>query len=199
MPNSLLSVTTAATAFNIVDLGVVRAALGIVDNSDDAALTGHLNRASDVIARQCKRTFALETVEEQFRLDRWREELILSRYPVVAVASIVEAGLTVAPADYEADKAKGILSRLHQDKPCWWPAHKIVVTYSAGYDLPNAAPEALQQACIQLVKSYYMAADRDPMVRSESLDDVSAASYFGTGGHLPPDVSALLKQFRKLK
>lgn len=73
MPNSMLTVTTAATAFNIVDLGVVRAALGIVDNGGDEALTGFLNRASDVIARHCKRTFALETVQEQFRLDRWRE------------------------------------------------------------------------------------------------------------------------------
>lgn len=199
MPNSMLTVTTPATAFNIVDLGVVRGALGIVDNSDDAALAGYLNRASDVIARHCKRTFALETVEEQFRLDRWREELILSRYPVVEVTSIVEAGLTVAPGDYEIDKAKGIVSRLHQDKPCWWPAHKIVVTYSAGYDLATAAPKALQQACIQLVKSYHMAAGRDPMVRSVSVDDVAATSYFWTGGHLPPDVSALLQQFRKLK
>lgn len=107
--------------------------------------------------------------------------------------------MTVVPGDYEVDKAKGILSRLHQDRPCWWPSHKIVVTYSAGYDLPTDAPEALQQACIQLVKSYYMASDRDPMVRSESVEDVSASSYFGTSGHLPPDVAGLLKQFRKLK
>lgn len=197
----MLTVTTAATAFDIVDLATVRAALGLVDNSDDEALAGFLTRASDVIARHCRRTFALETVQETFRLDRWREELMLSRYPVVEVTSIIEAGLAVVTADYEVDKDKGFLTRFHDDRPCWWPAHKIVVTYSAGYDLPRDAPPALQQACIQLVKSYYMSADRDPMLRSESIDAVSTASYFAGRDdmHLPPDVLALLKQFRKIK
>jgi uncharacterized phiE125 gp8 family phage protein len=199
MPNSILTVTEAATDFDIVDLAAIKSALGIVDSNEDAALTDFLGRASDVIARHCRRAFALETVQEQFRLDRWREELILSRYPVVEVTSIVEAGLSLAGTDYEVDKAKGMLTRLYQDRPCWWPAQKIVVTYRAGYDLPTGAPEALQQACIQLVKSYYMASDRDPMVRSESVDNISAASYFVTADYLPPDVSALLNQFRKLK
>ncbi|MER8539154.1 hypothetical protein NKH17_06770 [Mesorhizobium sp. M1334] len=196
----MLTVTTAATKFNLVDLGVIRGAMGIVDQSEDEALQGFLDRASDVIARHCRRVFALETVAEQLRLDRCREELILARYPVDEIVSIVENDAILAAPDYEADKATGLVTRLYGDRPCWWPAQKIVVTYSAGYDLPLDAPAALQQACIQLVKAYYMAADRDPMVRSESVDAISTASYFaGRDEHLPPDVLALLKQFRKLK
>jgi hypothetical protein len=76
-----------------------------------------------------------------------------------------------------------------------------VVTYSAGYDLPTDAPEALQQATIQLVKSYAMGFDRDPMVRTETSDNISSASYFALADnqYLPPDVRGLLTQFRKLK
>ncbi|CAN7693435.1 phage head-tail connector protein [Rhizobium sp. LjRoot30] len=197
----MLTVITPATVFNLVDLSAVRSALGIVDQSDDEALQGFLDRASDVIARHCRRVFALETVQEQFRPDGWREELILSRYPVVDIVSITEKGNVVAVPDYEIDKPKGMLLRLNGDRQCWWAAHKIVVTYSAGYNLPQDTPPALQQACIQLVKSYYMSADRDPMLRSESVSDVSSSSYFANRDdmHMPPDVLSLLKQFRKFK
>jgi hypothetical protein len=196
----MITVTTPATVFNLVDLSVVRAALDVPDNSDDAALTGFISRASDVIARHCNRVFALETVTEQFRLDELRAEIILSRYPVVEITSVVsDNGTTLAVSDYEVDKAKGIISRLYNDRACYWPACKSTIVYSAGYELPAGAPEALQQACIQLVKSYAMGADRDPMVTSESTDALSSASFHRDTGHLPPDVHALLRQFRKIK
>ncbi len=196
----MLTVATAATTFALVDLSVIRTAMGIVDQSEDQALTGFLNRASDVIARHCKRVFALETVEEQFRLDQLREELILARYPVGEITSIVENGVTLAASDYEVAKDRGIVTRLTGDRSCYWSPSKITVVYSAGFDLPTDAPEALQQACIQLVKAYYMASDRDPMVRSEGVDAISNASYFADHAeHLPPDVLALLNQFRRFK
>ena len=199
----MITVINAATSFDLVDLGVIRAAMGIVDNSEDEALSGYLTRASDVIARHCRRVFALETVAEQFRFDECRDTLILSRYPIVEVTSITEGGNgnTVSPSDYEIEHGMGMIGRLSRDRSAWWSAGRIVVTYSAGYDLPRDTPPALQQACIQLVKSYYMSSDRDPMLRSESLTDVSASSYFAGRDdmHLPPDVQSLLKQFRKMK
>lgn len=196
----MITVTTPARKFNLADLSVVRTALDVVDNSEDEALTAFLNRASDVIARHCNRVFALETVTEQLRLDRCQEEVILARYPVGEVTSIVaENGTTLTVSDFEVDKDKGIITRLHNDRPCWWSPCKTTIVYSAGYDLPTDAPEALQQACIQLVKSYYMGSDRDPLVSSESTNALSSASFYRDTGHLPPDVHALLRQFRKIK
>jgi hypothetical protein len=196
----MITVTTPATNFNLIDVSLVRTALGIVDQADDPALQGFVDRASDVIARYCRRDFALETVDETFRLDRCQLELILSRYPVDEITSVVENGTTLDADRYEVDKAKGFLSRLHTDRRCFWSPCKIVVTYTAGYDLPTDTPEALKQAAVQLVKSYYMGADRDPMVRSESVEALSSASYFSTGDDpLPPDVKGLLLQFKNVK
>lgn len=195
----MINVTTAATDSNLVDIAVVRGILEIDGNGEDEKLKGFISRASDVIARHCKRVFGKETIEEQLRLDTLREELILSRYPVVTVASIIENGVTLAADDYEVDKDRGWIIRLYGDRPCWWPCSKITVTYTAGYELPAASPQALQQACIQLVKSFYLGADRDPLIRSESVTPMSSASYFGGNEYLPPDVLGLLGQFRNFK
>lgn len=196
----MLTVTSAATDTKLIDVAIVRAVLGIDGPGEDDALTGYIKRASDVIARHCKRTFAVETVSEQFRLDRLQEDLLLSRYPVVAVTSIVENGTTLSDGtDYEVDAAKGIVTRLYNDRAAWWPMRKVTVVYCAGYTLPADAPEALQQACLQLVKAYYLGADRDPLIRSESVTPMSSASYFGGSEYLPPDVLGLLGQFRNIR
>ena len=195
----MLTVTTDATNLALIDIAVVRTVLGIDGAGEDDALKGYIGRASDVIARHCKRTFALETVEETFRPDRCLGELILARYPVVEITSIVENGSTLAETDYEINKASGCITRLYSDRPCYWSTLKTVVTYSAGFDLPADAPESLQQAALQLVKSFYLGADRDPLIRSESVTPMSSASYFGGSEYLPPDVLGLLGQFRNIR
>jgi hypothetical protein len=196
----MLTVTTAATNSKLIDVAVVRAMLEIDGSAEDTKLGGLIDRASDVIARHCKRVFGLEIVSEQFRLDTLQEELILNRYPVVGDVTVVEDGTTLTVStNYEVDKAKGWITRLYNDRPCWWPICKVTVAYSAGYTLPAASPPALQQACLQLVKAFYLGADRDPLIRSESVTPMSSASYFGGSEYLPPDVLGLLKQFRKFK
>ncbi len=190
----MLTVATAARRFNLVDVSAARTALQLVDRSDDALLKAYIDRASDVIARACNRVFARETVVETFRPDQCRETLILARYADIAIGSVVENDTTLDAADYEVNPASGLLARLSNDRPCWWPTGKIVVTYDAGFTLPGGCPGALAQACLQLVKSYYLGGDRDPMVRSEALENVSSAGYWNA--ELPPDVAALLAGFR---
>ena len=181
----MITVTTAATNSKLVDVSVVRSMLGIDGTGEDESLAGYIDRASDVIARHCKRVFGLEVVSEQLRLDRLQEELILARYPVVDLTSVVADGTTLAVStDFEVDKAKGWLTRLYNDRPCWWPIGKVTIVYSAGYTLPAEAPQALQQACLQLVKAFYLGADRDPLIRSESVTPMSSASYFGGSEYL---------------
>lgn len=197
----MLTVTTPATAtpsgteYDLVTVATARGALGILDQTQDEVLQGFVSRASAVIAGYCKRVFAVETVTEQFRLDRLQEDLLLSRYPVVEIVSVVENGATLtAGTDYEVDADKGIVTRLYNDRAAWWPMCKVTVVYRAGY---QDKPGALQQACVELVKSYYLSADRDPMVRSESTEAVSSTSYYSET--LPPNVIGLLGQFRNIR
>jgi hypothetical protein len=196
----MLTVTTAADNSNLIDIAIVRAVLGIDGTGEDEALKGYIARASDVISRHCKRVFGLETVEETFRLDQCQSELVLARFPVVEIVSVSENGTALVVADdIEVNMTAGIVTRLHGDRPCYWSTWKIVVTYRTGYTLPAEAPEALQQACLQLVKSFYLGSDRDPLIRSESVTPMSSASYFGGSEYLPPDVIGLLGQFRNIR
>lgn len=192
----MLTVTTAATNSRLVETAVVRAMLGIVGSGEDETLNQYIDRASDVISRHCKRVFGLEVVSEQFRLDTLQQELILARYPVVTLTSVVEDATTLTVStDYEVDKAKGWVTRLHNDRPCWWPIGKVTVAYSAGYTLPAGSPQALQQACLQLVTAQYHAKGRDPALRSGDVPGVYSATYLDIE-HLPHDVRGLLAAFR---
>jgi hypothetical protein len=195
----MITVTTAATKAKsrLISVATARTALAIQDQDDDALLQGFCDRASDVIARRCNRTFARETVTETFRCDRMQEELILSRYPLARLPTIVENDVTLNEGDYEVNADNGMVTRLYGSRPCWWPHGTIVVTYSAGYDLPGDCPPALAHACIQLVKSMYMAVDRDPMVRTDATDNLSSATYLIDS--MPPEVSAILSSFRNFR
>ena len=196
----MLNVTTPADDFKLISVVDARAALGIPDGSEDEALGAFIVRASDVIARHCRRVIALETVAQTLRIDRYRDDLVLARYPVTAIASVTENDTAVDAADYELNPDSGLVSRLRNDRLAWWPTGKIVVTYSAGYTLPDDTPGALAQACLQLVKAYYLGADRDPMLRSETVEALSSASYYGAAvEHLPPDVRGLLAPFRSVR
>jgi hypothetical protein len=195
----MITVTTPAQKFNLIDLGVVRDVLEVDGTDQDAALQGIIDRASDVIARHCRRVFARETVTEQFRLERVEMDLILSRFPVTALTSVTEGSAMLTASDYELNLDTGIIMRLSNDQPTFWSLQKIIVTYSAGFDLPAGAPDALQQAALQLVKAYYLGADRDPLIRAESVTPMSSASYFGGSDYLPPDVVGLLGPFRNVR
>lgn len=194
----MLTVTTAAENFNLIDVADAKAALDIVDNIQDEAVTAYIDRASDVIARHCRRVFALETVSEQFRLACPQDDLVLSRYPVVEITSIVENGVTLDDEeDYEFNAETGIVTRLVGDAPAWFPRGKLTIVYSSGFTLPADAPDALKQAAVQLVKAYALGVDRDPMLRSEGVENISSASY--ATDYLPADVRGLLRQFRNLR
>ena len=194
----MITVTTPADDFRLVTPEAAREALSITNQGEDDALSRLIERASDVIARECNRVFARETVREQFRPDCRSDDLLLSRWPVVAIVTVTENGTQLDTSEFEINQRTGVLTRLRGDRPSPWPLRgKIVVEYSAGFELPNGAPETLQQACTQLVKSYYVGSDRDPMMRSEAVEQLSSASYFDAP--LPPDVVGLIEKFRNAR
>lgn len=131
-------------------------------------------------------TLLSEPIVETFRLKSEASALYLARRFVTAIVSVVEDGVALDAADYEVEKATGILTRLDDDdEPMMWPCAKVVVTYTAGF---AAAPNDLKLAAQAALREHWSAFQRDPLLRSETTEGVGSFTYWvntgagGTGG-----------------
>lgn len=195
----MLTVSVAATSTRLTTLDAVKRELGIATTADDARLLGYIDQASAVIADYLGRTIARETVIETLRIQPAADAILLRRWPVISIASVLEDGVTLLASEYERDDSR--LYRLQDDERARWPAVKIVITYTAGYDLPAGVPAAVERAALQLVTSMQAARARDPSLRSESIEGIGAQSWLDPrngGGPLPDGVVALLNPYREV-
>ncbi|HEV7455917.1 MAG TPA: hypothetical protein VGN96_04010 [Roseococcus sp.] len=208
MAEGILTTITPPSASALVLLDVVKADLGLAGTFDqDPWLASEIIAASATIARHCDRVWGRATVQETFRaVGHDREALLLSRCPVVAVASVLVDGTALAPEGFEVDAEAGILYRLDGDERRGWRARAVVVTYTAGYLLPGQAgrdlPADVERAARLLVTAAYEARGRDPMLRSESVQGVGAVSYLDPRAgaeDMPPQAAALLSPYRMLR
>lgn len=200
---SILTIVTPASATALTDVQSVQAELGLEGTTEAGYLRGQIASASAAISSWCGRVFAQETVREVFRPEGCLSSLTLARCPVTNIASVVEDGTTLASTDYELDAASGILWRLSSDERAPWRARKITVQYTAGFLLPEqpnrTLPHDVQRACILMVAAQYLAKGRDPLLRSESAQDVGSASYLDPRAGMeamPPQAAALLAPYR---
>jgi hypothetical protein len=203
MATSLLTTITPATVTALTDLHSVQLELGLTGVAEAPYLKGQIAQASAAIVSWCGRAFAQETVREVWRPEGCLQSLSLARFPVTNIASVVEDGTTLASTDYEVDAESGLLWRLSSDERTTWRARKITVQYTGGYILPDAAnrtlPHDVQRACILMVTAAWLAKGRDPMLRSESAQDVGQVSYLDPRAgmeSMPPQAAALLQPYR---
>lgn len=209
----LLETTAAASsgARWLTTRANVKIAMGIADTASDALIDFLIPRASALIAGGCALvadkagaipTFGLETLRATFRergLDRGEVLTLPWRVPVASISACTEDGVTmVAGTDFELVGAKpGKLRRLSSGVPTWWSAAAIVVTFTAGWSLPEAVPPDMEAAAIDQIRAMVHAAGRDPSIRSENVPDVASKSYALPGGDtftgvlLPQVVTAL--------
>lgn len=205
---------TPASSYNLIDLATLKTLLNITDSSQDAYLSFVIPQASASVANYCNRKLVVETVVETI----WPQQdgpwsivrgglapLQLTNWPIVAVTSVVEtvmgtATTLTAGTDFTIDNAKGQLIRFDSNGyPCRWKPNMIVASYSAGF---ATIPFDVVDATARLVKSAYFARDRDPNIRSEMIPGVAQFSYWqpgsgaGSNGNLPPDIQALLDNYR---
>ena len=108
--------------------------------------------------------------------------LVLPWRVAVTPGQVVENGtnLTVN-TDYRL-LGGGMLERISGDAPVRWSSGRIVVPYTAGWELPDGVPPELERQVIEQVKMAYFGADEDPAVRSETVPGVYQASYAVAGG-----------------
>lgn len=195
----MLSVLVPATSSRLTSLDAVKRELSISGTSDDARLLAYIDQASAVIADYLGRPLGRETVAETLRLSASSEVIMLSRWPVVSVTSVVEDGATLAATDYEIDRS--FAYRLFDDERARWPAVKVVLTYVAGYDLPDGVAPAIERAATQLIVAMNASRGRDPSLRSESVEGIGSQSWLDPhngGGPLPDGVVALLNPYREV-
>jgi hypothetical protein len=188
----MLTIVEAASSYDLVTAAAAATDLGV---DGDAQLVRAIGQASDAIRRWCNRTFQVETLEETFRPACRMGILLLTRFPITEIASIVENDSALSGTDYAIDAGTGVLTRLCGDRECHWPSGKIVVTYKAGY---AQVPAAVARAATLLVGRYRFPAS-DMFTRSVDIPGIMSETYldYPDGGRLPAEVEALLADYRK--
>ncbi len=173
----MLTVTTPATDRALLTPAELRSALPGVEVQDQA-LTALNGRIEATICKACNvaragavpPTLRLESVVDTYRLKSQQNVLILSRRPTVTIVSVVEDGAALAAEDYEVDAGAGMLYRLSGDARVCWPACKIVVTYSAGWE---TVPDDLKEAAAKMARVLWSeGAKADPNLKRESIPGV---------------------------
>lgn len=197
----ILEESTASAGPGLISLDDLKLALGIEDDSEDAALQAAIIFQSRIIAEYCDRRFGFAQALETFTFDRYetmltRQALWLRLYPVVEIIELSTAEGAIA-ADYHFDPDSG---RVWTEG--YWSG-TVMVTYSGGYDLPEQAPARLQQAIIAAVNEGRTTGSRDPGIREVQHGDTRIA-YFtpslstASSGFLSAPVVDLIQPFRRL-
>lgn len=185
----------------------IKRELSITGKATDDQLQSLIAGCSAAFARLCARDAtngfgAIEVVQTEY-LNRDRERLWLEHWPVSAIASVVENGETLGVDAYEMESQRKLFRRTADGLGrTLWPAGKIVVTYSGGYDLPADCPPDLRDAALKTIKAAWFALKRDPAVKQESVPGVLDQAFWvgGMGGlnGLPEDVAATLANYRNI-
>lgn len=209
---SFIVVNTAANSQDLTVLATVKAECGITTTTEDANIETWIDQASSACSAYCNRVFGKETVTETFRnrfsyLDRnanRADTILLSRNPVTVIVSVTQDNTVLTEnVDFEVDYTEGIMYRLDSNQnSVQWSFSKLVVNYTAGWDLLGTLPDSIERACISHVKALRSSADRDPNVKQESIPGVLETSYWigqiGSNGALSPEVTSLLDPYRNV-
>jgi hypothetical protein len=199
----MLTVTSQATDLNLLTLEEVRTACGITDNSQDVALETLRVRVAATIAQQCRvatdgatpPTLRKETLTEVIRLNRSMRDLVLSRRPIVSVASITEDGTALDSADYEINSGAGLVMRLSSDALTYWRACKITIVYDAGWE---TVPVDLKLAASKLALAFNSEAGRNSNLKRVKVEGLSEREYFYGSADDPlftEEIESLLEPF----
>lgn len=207
-PRIITTVTVAANSKLLIDLATVKSVLGITGASEDAFLNLLIGWVSGAIEQYCNRVLVVETVKDEFWLQRepypWMlpggvGPLQLSRWPAVAVTSVTEDGTALVDGtDYRVNYELGQLERL--DVKLWpkrWPTLPIVVTYSSGY---SPMEPSIIDAAMRMITARRAARGRDPNLKQENIPGVREAQWWiATGkdaGNMSPDIVDILDNYR---
>jgi Phage gp6-like head-tail connector protein len=187
MVDTILKVLTPADSFDLLTLDELKDMLGIADTdtTQDDQLATYITQFSDIIARECNRTFAYEEMRETVRCLQPRR-YYTSHWPVKEddIESIeTPRGEFIDPSTYEVEEESGKIEFFGSR------SEPIVVTYFGGYHLPDEAPPALKAACEMCIRDARTYAARQAVsgIRSISHKE-SRVMYFDVNAALGKNV-----------
>lgn len=197
----MLTVITPAPDLTLLTVAELREATGVTGNDHDTVLVTLGRRVAASITDACRvaadgatpATLRQEIVSDTFRQSRFIENLILSRRPIVSIASVVENDVILDAADYLIQSRAGLIQRLCNDRVSCWPCGKIVVTYTAGW---ATVPETLKEAASRYIKSLWSINDRDPLLKREVIPGTGEFEYWvepTKDAAVPADVMDMLE------
>ena len=199
----MLTVVTPANSTRLTTLERARALLSFPPGQDALALRS-IDVASAIVADWCRRPFARETVRETLPICPG-DSILLARSPVTSFMSVVQGETTLDPAEYAYDAELGRLYR--QDAAGylfrWWGP--LAITYVAGYTLPADSgtwtlPLPVERAAILLAGAALSTTERDPLVRTETVEGVGSTTWWvpGASGLPSPEAESLLQPYRRV-
>lgn len=199
----MLTVVTPATSSRLTTLERARALL-CFPAAQDVVADRAIDHASALTVDWCRRPFALETVREIFPLTDVGG-VLLGRGPVASFTSVVHSETTLQAGEYAYDAELGRLYRQDAGGHLyrWWGP--LTVTYSAGYSLPAdngtwTLPPPVERAAILIAGAVMSAAERDPLVKSETVEGIGSTTWWvpGASGLPSPEAESLLQPYRRI-
>lgn len=216
------TIVTPASSTDLTTLATIKddLAIPVTDTSSDATLSRFITEQSALVAQYCNRVFPVETIRDTIFLDRdshpyqvtgLQSELQLSRWPVVAVTSVIETfalgvtNLLTEGSEFVTDLALGWLTRIDANTgaPIGWSPNQYAILYQGGLFTPGTTnpPADLEMAVLRLVTARFKARGRDPYLRSQGEPGVGQEQYWvgampGQTGPFPPDITAVLEKYR---
>lgn len=188
------TVITPATDFNLTTLPAIKRELDVITTDTDSYFSSQIPRVSTSISRYCRRLFSRQRYLDIFKVYWYGprhpvSRLGLAHWPIVVVDDVQLNGAQLDETDYEIDYESGRLI-----KDTHWDYGTLEVTYVAGWVLPGWAPDSVggdplppdvEQAAIEMVIANRQTGrlsytDRDPYVRSETVEGVGTLTYSQT-------------------
>jgi hypothetical protein len=199
--DSILTVVSPASSYDLVDLETVKDELGIppADTSQDARIQRWITATSARLSNICGVVFPEEDVSEVFRLiGNWwggghpyGVPIRLRRRPVTFITGVLDDTGELLPDGFETDLSAGLIYKLFGNTRGHWSGSFVSVRYSAGY---YPIPADIQDATLALVRHKYSSDGRDPLLRRFSIENVGAEDYWvpltqqNAYDSLPPDL-----------
>lgn len=211
----MLTITTPATETRLALIDSVKLDLNITNDDDDEVISYQIDRASSYIIGYTGRVFARETVNEKLPA-RNEPTIVLTRTPIITLTSVKYNGALIDSSEYSIDDANaGVIFRETgwSDTTLWdynitatptrWGKRLWEFDYISGYALPGTEdtgaklPEEVEKACIDIVKSWYLRRDQDPIVMRQRTGD-SSETLFDSKSAVPPFVNNVLNRYKRI-
>jgi hypothetical protein len=173
-------------AGDLTNLNSAKDWMGLTASGDDALLSRLITAVSAGILSWLNRTLASAAYTET-RNGTGTKRLVLTNYPVSAVASVTVDGVAVPSYNYVFDQY-GVQLASGTFSP---GSGNVVVAYTAGY---AEVPADIEQACIELVQLKYKRR-LNPDVNSKTQ---GGETITFTSSEMPQSVKDALSQYKRV-